>query len=131
RFGEVLIQFEDSGRGARDLGHLDGVRQPVAKMIGDARREHLHLSFEAAEGARVDNPVAVALERVAIGVGRFGILPAPALGDREPQTRQHSGIAYCGGSWPYRDSANCPTGPATIFSGSSSLRASAGRLMIR
>ena len=60
-----------SGDGARDLRDFDGVGESVAEMVGVAAGENLGLIFEAAEGAGVDDAVAVALEVVAVGMRRF------------------------------------------------------------
>ena len=79
RLGEVLIQLQSGGYGAGDLRNLDGVRQAVAEMVGDAGRKNLHLVFEAAEGPRVNDAVAIALELVAIRVRKLGVAASAAL----------------------------------------------------
>ena len=55
--------------GARDLRNFNGVREPVAKMVGVAAGENLGLGFQPAKRPRMDYPVAVALKIVAIGMG--------------------------------------------------------------
>src|ERR1035438_10922229 len=67
-FGEILVESQDVGQGARDLRHFDGVGEAVAEMVGQARSEDLGLSFQAAEGAGMNHAVAVALERVTVRV---------------------------------------------------------------
>jgi len=87
--GEIFVEAKHGCDGARDLRNFDGVRQPVAEMIGEARRENLRLGFQAAEGARVDDAVTIALEGVAIGMIRFGIAPAAARINGETKALQH------------------------------------------
>ena len=62
RFGEVVVEFQRPGQRARDLRHLDRVGQAGAKMIAVVIDEYLGLMREAAEGGRMDDAVAVALE---------------------------------------------------------------------
>src|SRR5690606_37633365 len=62
RFGQVLVETQSSREYAADLCHLEAVRQPHAKMIAIGRDEDLGLAGQAAEGDRMDDPVAVALE---------------------------------------------------------------------
>src|SRR5271167_4746319 len=86
-FGEVLVEAERAGQRARDAGDLDGVGHARAVMVAGAVEEDLRLVLEAAEGAAVDDAVAVALEieaeavlvlgmntaarsRAALGIGR-------------------------------------------------------------
>ncbi len=85
RLGEIFVQVEHRGRGAGNLRHLDGVGQAVAEMVGKPGREHLGFGFQAAEGAGMDNAVAVALEAVAVRVVGFRVEPAPALRQGKPQ----------------------------------------------
>ena len=63
RLGEILVAAQRTRQGTRDLRHLDRVGKPraiVVALIGD---EHLRLVFQAAKGRRMDDAVAVALER--------------------------------------------------------------------
>ena len=46
--------------------------EAVAEVVGVAAGEDLRLGFEAAEGAGVNDAVAVALEVVAVGMRRLG-----------------------------------------------------------
>ena len=64
-FGQVSVQLEGAGDVARYGGDFHRVREPGAEMIAGAVEEHLGLVFETAEGARVDDPVAVPLPRTA------------------------------------------------------------------
>src|SRR6516165_3202724 len=69
---EIDIQAKLCGDGAGDLCDFDGVGEAVAEVIGVAASEDLSLVFEAAEGARVDDAVTVALKGVAVRVRRLG-----------------------------------------------------------
>ena len=62
RLGEVLVEAERAGEGPRDAGDLHRVGHAGAVMIAGAIEENLRLVLEAAEGAAVDDAVAVALE---------------------------------------------------------------------
>ena len=57
------------------------MRQARAKVIGLALGEHLRLAFQATEGMGMENPVAVALEVVAVRMGGFRIPAATPLCD--------------------------------------------------
>ncbi len=70
---QIGVEREFSGDGARDLRDFDGVGEAVAEMIGVAAREDLSFGFEAAEGTGMNDAVAVALEVVAVGMGRLGM----------------------------------------------------------
>ncbi len=64
-----------------DLGDLDGVGEPVAKVIVVGRDEHLALTGEAAERPAVLDAIEVALEARPESVGGFGHGPlATAFG---------------------------------------------------
>src|ERR1019366_10766078 len=86
---QVLIQLQYLGHGARHLGHLNGVRQAVAEMIGEAGSENLGLGLQPPKGSGMDYAVAVPLESVAVGMFGFGVATAPASLHRETQARQH------------------------------------------
>src|SRR5262249_60943427 len=74
RLGEVGVQCQGPGNGAGNLRHLECMRQAVTEMVGVARREDLRLGFQAAEGACMDHPVAVARVVVAVGVSWLGVM---------------------------------------------------------
>ena len=79
-FGQIFVEAERAGDGAADLRDFEAVRQPDAVMVAVGRDEHLGLVAQAAEGDRMDDPVAVALEDVA-GAARAAIafvMPAAA-----------------------------------------------------
>ena len=65
RLGQVLVEAERAGDRAADLRDFEAVGQPNPVMVAVGRDEHLRLVPQAAEGDRVDDPVAVALEDVA------------------------------------------------------------------
>jgi hypothetical protein len=62
--------------GSRNLGNFDGVGEPVPEMIRIAPGENLRLRLQTAKGARMDHPVAVALEVIPVGMGRLGMSPS-------------------------------------------------------
>ena len=63
RLGQVLVEAERAGDGAGDPAGLQGVGEAGAVVIALGGDEDLGLVLEPAEGLRVDDPVAVALER--------------------------------------------------------------------
>ena len=84
-FGEFFIEIERRGHGAGDLRDFNGVGEPVAEMIRDARRKNLRFIFKPSKSARMDNAVAIALELAAVRMRQFGISPAAASLDRKTQ----------------------------------------------
>ena len=70
---EIDVEAERLGDLARDLCDLNGVREAAAKVIGGAAGEDLRLAGEAAEGARLDDAVAVALEGRAVVTDGRGV----------------------------------------------------------
>ena len=79
RFGQFRVQTQSGSYGPRNLRDFQRVRQPVAEMIGIARRENLCLSFEAAKRARVNDAVAVPRINAAIGMRRLRIAAATGI----------------------------------------------------
>ena len=63
RLDEVLVEPQRSRHPARDPGRLERVRQPRAVVVAGRVDEHLRLVHEPPERLRVDDAVAVALER--------------------------------------------------------------------
>ena len=59
--GEDFVEAQRLGNGARDLRHLEHVRQARSVVIALGCQEHLRLVFEPAERLAVDDAVAVAL----------------------------------------------------------------------
>ena len=78
RLGQVLVEAERSGDGAGDAACLQRVGEAGAVMVALGGDEDLCLVLEPAEGLRVDDPVAIALERRAHGA--VGLLGAPLRG---------------------------------------------------
>ena len=62
RFGQVLVEPQLARQHAADLRDLETMRQPGAVMVAIGRDEHLRLGTQAAEGDRMNDPVAVSLE---------------------------------------------------------------------
>ena len=58
-FGEILVQVQHVGQGARNLRDFDGVREAVAEMVGQAGSEDLGLGLKAAERTGMNHAVAV------------------------------------------------------------------------
>ena len=62
RLRQVVVEPQGPGERARDLRHLDGVGEAGAEMVALVIDEHLGLVGEPAEGGRMNDPVAIALE---------------------------------------------------------------------
>ena len=90
--GQVLIEPQHGGHGARDLRNLNGVRETVAEMIGKAGGEDLGLVFQPAKSPRMDDAVAVALEGIAVGVRQLGIAAAAGAFHRKTQMSERGRI---------------------------------------
>src|SRR4051794_10636889 len=86
RLDEILVEAQCPRNAPRDSGRLEGVRQPGAKVVALGVDEDLRLVAEAPERLRVDDPVAVALERRAqsaiLFVVRAGTRLVGANGER-------------------------------------------------
>src|SRR5690606_22925701 len=107
--GQVLIEPEPAGNAARDLRHLEAVRQPCAVVVALMVDEHLRLVLQAAEGRRMEDPVTIALKGGPSRGLRLRMEPPPARGrvacvacelhdDRHgrtlaPPIRRHNGFA--------------------------------------
>ena len=65
RLGQILVQPQRARDGAADLRDFDAVGQPDAEMVAVGGHEHLRLVAQPAEADRMDDAVAVALERIA------------------------------------------------------------------
>ena len=76
RLGKFRVQTQCSGHCAGNLRNLKRVGEPITKMIGIADGEDLGLGFEAAEGARMNDAVAIARVFAAIGMRRFRMAAA-------------------------------------------------------
>ena len=63
RLDEILVQAQRAGDAARDAGRLERVREARAEVVAFRVDEDLRLVAEPAERLRMDDAVAVALER--------------------------------------------------------------------
>ena len=68
-FGQVLVQAKRASDRPPDLGDFEAVGQADPEMVAVGGDEYLGLVAKAAEGNRMDDPVAVALESVAWAAG--------------------------------------------------------------
>ncbi len=84
RFREIVVEPQGASERARDLRHLDRVGEAGAEMVALVIDEHLRLVGEPAEGGRMDDAVAVALE---VGPRRRG-----RLGDQAARPRGVGGV---------------------------------------
>ena len=80
RFGQVFIELQRAGDVPRNRGDFHGVRQARAQMIAGAVEKNLGFVFEPAEGARMDDAVAVALVLGAPFGRRFLVLSPARIG---------------------------------------------------
>ena len=80
RLGQLLVQAQHLGDRARDLRHLERVRQPRAVVIAGRREEHLRLVLQPAERLAVDDAIAIALERRPDVVFGFRAQPPARVG---------------------------------------------------
>ena len=80
RLGELFVEPQRLGERARELGDLYRMGQARAEMVAFVIDEHLGFVGEAAEGGRVDDAVAVALEIVAGRRRRFWVEAAQGTG---------------------------------------------------
>ena len=86
--GEGHVEPSGPGHGRGDLGDLEGVGEPGALVVV-GEDEDLRLPGQAAEGAGVEDPVAVALEGGAERVGLLWSGPVPGAGrPRRPGHQQ-------------------------------------------
>ena len=92
-FGEVFIEADRFGDLAGDLRDLNRMGEAAAKVVGGTTGEDLRLAGEAAEGARLDDAVAVAIEgRAVVADGRGkGAHGEPALFFAEDTTGMKMG----------------------------------------
>jgi len=82
------MQLQDLGDGARDLRHLERVRQSSAVVIAGGGEKHLSLVLEAAKRLAMDDAVAVALKCRPDVVFLFGAKPARASPRFSPPAAQ-------------------------------------------
>ncbi|GGA41460.1 hypothetical protein GCM10011395_09670 [Sphingomonas psychrolutea] len=75
RLGQIFVQAERARDGARDLRHLEAVRQADAEMVAIGGHEHLCLVAQATKADRVDNAVTVALKGIARAARSIELAP--------------------------------------------------------
>ena len=115
RLGQVLVQRQFAGDRAGDLRHLDRMGQPRAVEVALVVDEHLGLVLQLAERGRMDDAVAVALERRARRRLRLRMQPPPRRAGmhgirRQGGTTCHGARAYTPRSMasiPCRDALSC------------------------
>jgi hypothetical protein len=74
----LFVKVQGRRDGARDLGYLNRVGQPIAEMVTQPDSKHLCFALKPSKGSRVDDTVAIALEIVAIGMRWLRKTPAAA-----------------------------------------------------
>ena len=90
RLGEILVQPQRPRDDARDAGRLERVRHPRAVVVARGVDEDLRLALQAAERLRVQDPVAVALERRPHAALVLGPLAAARLVRAHGERRQRA-----------------------------------------
>ncbi len=73
RLGQVVVEAQGVGDGARDLRHFQRMGQPGAEVVALVGDEHLGLLLKAAEGGAVDDAVAIPREGGASETDRLGV----------------------------------------------------------
>ena len=79
--GQILVEPKRARDRPADLRDFQAVGEPDAEMIAIGGEKHLRLVTQAAKRDRMDDPIAIALKRVARASdrpARFGMKPAPA-----------------------------------------------------
>jgi len=82
RFGQLFVEPQHLGDRARNLRHLERVRQARAVVIAGRPEEHLRLVLEAPERLAVDDAIAIVLKRRPDVV--LGLRPQAAARRRAP-----------------------------------------------
>jgi len=77
--GQVGVQLQRAGDIPRDGGHFHGMGEPGAEMVAAAVQENLGLVFKPAEGAGMDDAVAVPLILGAPDRGFLTVFAAPGI----------------------------------------------------
>ena len=85
-----LVQAERPRHRARDLRHLQRVRDARAVVIALGREEHLGLARQPPERLRMDDPIAIVLEDRAQRIGRLGPRAPLAVAAALRERRQHA-----------------------------------------
>src|SRR5262245_58996441 len=80
RLGQLLVQPQHLGDGARDLRDLERVREARPVVIASRREEHLRLVLESPERLAVDDAIAIALKCRTYVVFGLGAQPPARIG---------------------------------------------------
>ena len=80
RFDQVFVEPQRPGQRAGDRRDFERVRQPRAMVVAHLAGEDLRLVAQPAKRGAVQDAVAVALKRPAIGLRRLGMLAAGRVG---------------------------------------------------
>lgn len=96
---EVLVQAQDPRESPGDLGDFQRVRESGPKVVSLVVDEDLRFVLEAPEGARVNDPVPVALEDGAERVGRFGSPPSRGSGGAARRGTEVGGLRLIEERW--------------------------------
>ena len=91
---EVFVEPQRPRDAAGDRGRLERVRHPRAVVIACGIDEDLGLALQAPKGLRVQDPVAVALERRAQAAIVLGLQPATRLVRPHGQRRQPASFVF-------------------------------------
>jgi hypothetical protein len=75
-----FVELKCNSRGAGDLRNLDGMSEAISEMIAKASGEDLSFPFQPAEGAGMDNAVAVALKVVSVRMRRLRKFASAQIG---------------------------------------------------
>ena len=92
-FGELFVQAQHFRNRARDLRHLERVREPRAVVIARRREEHLRLVLQPPECLGVDDAIAVALKRWTDGILGLGSQAAFRIGALRRHRRENLPLA--------------------------------------
>jgi len=76
RLGKFRVEAERRGNRASDLRNFQSMGEPIAKMIGIPNGKDLCFGLKAAEGARMNDAVAVPRVFAAVGMRWFRIAAA-------------------------------------------------------
>jgi hypothetical protein len=79
RLGEVFIQAQGARKRPGDLRNFERMRESRTVVVTFVIDEYLRFMGQPAERSRVDNPVAIAAERIAGRTHRFCKASATAL----------------------------------------------------
>ena len=79
RLGQRLVEGEIAGDGTADLGHLKGVGEPGDVVVALRVHEDLRLVLQTAECLRMQNAIAITLERRAPRIRILSHRPSPGV----------------------------------------------------